>query len=346
MRPYVPHQANMNPPKKIHRIRQLQSGAAPKICVVRGEGLGDVIMTTPAISQLRQHFVNQAHITYATNTRYLDGALVKVLQGNPDIDQIIDREDIAESEYDTVLSLHCPAQQHEHPGRPPLNRIDIFAQHLGFQTLDNPVPRYFPTKEEIQVGAETLYSKGARPNDKVIMVNIFSSSKTRSLDERKYKEALIELAQLGYKMLIVKHATDWATEVMWDNIANTAIIDNADCRTLAGIMVHCDLLFCPDSSLMHLAGALSVPTVAVFGPTDPRARVNHYKNTKAIWHGEQIAACPCWYSTCPTNFSCLQRVSKDDIVQTCIHQINSTNKLNIERLLNSNNNVSIRTDEI
>lgn len=48
------------------------------------------------------------------------------------------------------------------------------------------------------------------------------------------------------------------------------ILEHADLLTMAGQLAHADLFVGHDSGLTHLAAALHVPTVALFGPTDRR----------------------------------------------------------------------------
>jgi ADP-heptose:LPS heptosyltransferase len=43
-----------------------------------------------------------------------------------------------------------------------------------------------------------------------------------------------------------------------------------DLREMIALLERCDVLLCNDSGPMHLAGALGVPTVAVFGSGIPR----------------------------------------------------------------------------
>ncbi len=59
-----------------------------------------------------------------------------------------------------------------------------------------------------------------------------------------------------------------------------AVLEPATLTALAGILTNCEVYVGNDSGVTHLAAALGVPTVAVFGPTDP-----------AVWgpRGERVA---------------------------------------------------------
>lgn len=333
MLPYTPHSADLYPQRKIQQINNLIATKSPRFCVIRGEGIGDVVMTTPAVHQLRKVFNNNCHVTYATNTKYLDGALLNVLKHNPDIDQVIDRDNIDESHYDCIVSLHCPCIAQEVPGSRPPNRIDMFATHMGLK-LDNPVPRYFMTEEEYKEADEFIYSKGLL-NKRSIVVNLFSSSAQRTISNDTVRNALIKLYN-NHKIhsLIVKHSSDYHSGLPWDSIPGSVIVTGKNTRDLAAIMCHSDLLLCPDSALLHIAGAIGMPTVALFGPTDPAARVNYYPNAVAIWEGEHLAGHPHWYQPCPQGGLCWKLITEDQIVNTCVAQIESTNRIDKSFVLN------------
>lgn len=322
MRSYVSGQANLYPQKRIKRLRELMDTKSPRVCVIRGEGLGDVLMTTPTIDALKSYFPEPAHITYATNTRYLEGALPKALQYNPSIDNIIDRDQVDEGDYDLTINLHCPCVAYEKRENPPINRIDLFAAHAGVKP-ENKLPRYFVKQEELDEAKRFLSSKRINENDKTILVHIFTSTIRRNLDDNKIKNTLMTLGRNG-KLIILSHKTDYPTNIIFSNIPNATVF-SGDVRQIAAIMKYCDLVLCPDSSILHLAGALSVPTVSIFGHTDPRARINYYRNAVAIWPGKDYAACPCWHRPCTLKEACYKAITSEMIISACEQTLGKIN---------------------
>ncbi len=342
MQPYTSGQARQTPAVKLSRLRKLLKTKTPHICVVRGEGLGDVLMTTPVIRALKETF-GKAQISYATNTRYLEGALVKVLRHNPDIKEILERDLLDDSQYDLVISLHCPAIFYEKPGNPPISRLDLFANHAGVK-LKNHDLHYYIQKEEIEAGEKLVSHLQGK---KIVLVQPSASSERRSLDHRKLKTALTELNTAhGVATIVLTHSSDFGTDVLWDNIPGCMPIRNLDVRQIAGLMVHCDLVLCPDSSVLHLAGALKVPTVAFFGPTHPAARINYYPNAVAIWKGEELNPCPCWYDACPIGETCWSMISIMDIVTACIEHLRSSSRVDISQLIEKSVAITISTEII
>ena len=71
-------------------------------------------------------------------------------------------------------------------------------------------------------------------------------------------------------------------------------VDTAEIRQTAALMKRCGLFIANDSGLMHMAAALQVPTVAIFGPTDPRW-VSPWKcPSRVVGPGGNVPCAPCF----------------------------------------------------
>lgn len=329
MEHFTTSKINSSPPKRLDRIRELLRTKEPKICVIRGEGLGDVIMTLPTISALKKSFGGKVNITYATNMNYLGGALSKVLKYNTDINTIIDRIQLKEEDYDCVINLHCPCIAHEVPMAPPINRIDLFAKKAGV-VLENSLPKVLLHPDEIEYGK--VFLNKYKKNYKAMLVQLFSSSKNRDIDFRVLRSSLKSLYEKNNIMsFIITHSTDNSSELQLGGLTGVVLLKDKDVRELGSIMVHCDLVIAPDSSILHLAGALEVPVIGIFGGTDPHARVNHYPSATYIWKGEGLPGHPHWYAPCPTRNSCFTSLTEEDIITAVLKHIEIP-KVNIEKL--------------
>ncbi|MBN2206507.1 MAG: lipopolysaccharide heptosyltransferase II [Candidatus Aminicenantes bacterium] len=86
-------------------------------------------------------------------------------------------------------------------------------------------------------------------------------------------------------------------------------------RELLGLLGRAALVLTNDSGPMHMANALGVPVVGVFGPTDPR-RTGPVQPPSAVI--KKDAACwPCLYRGCPYDHRCMSAVGVDDVVEAC-----------------------------
>jgi heptosyltransferase-2 len=80
-----------------------------------------------------------------------------------------------------------------------------------------------------------------------------------------------------------------------------------DLAQLAGALAHLDLLVTNDSGPMHLAAALGVRTVALFGPTDPRRTAPAGDGHEVLWR--DLWCSPCFRRRCPlVHHGCLRGI--------------------------------------
>jgi heptosyltransferase II len=76
---------------------------------------------------------------------------------------------------------------------------------------------------------------------------------------------------------------------------------------LIGLIAECRLLITNDSGPMHLAAALDVPQVAIFGSTSETA--TGPLSIKATVVKNQVECNPCFLRECPTDFRCMKGIS-------------------------------------
>lgn len=77
-------------------------------------------------------------------------------------------------------------------------------------------------------------------------------------------------------------------------------------RTLMMMTAACDAVLSNDSGSMHIADALGVPTVAVFGPTCERATGPTGHLSSVVRH--RVECSPCLLHECPIDHRCMTRV--------------------------------------
>lgn len=85
---------------------------------------------------------------------------------------------------------------------------------------------------------------------------------------------------------------------------------------LMGLVVQLSVLICNDSGPMHVASALGVPTVAVFGPTDERETGPLGRHARVVRH--QVDCSPCLLKTCPIDHRCMDRVTAEDVYRVSV----------------------------
>ncbi len=81
---------------------------------------------------------------------------------------------------------------------------------------------------------------------------------------------------------------------------------------LMGLIRECDLFLTNDSGPMHLAAALNVPQLAIFGSTSEVATGPLSSRAQVI--KQQVDCNPCFLRECPIDFRCMLRITVDEVV--------------------------------
>jgi heptosyltransferase III len=88
----------------------------------------------------------------------------------------------------------------------------------------------------------------------------------------RYAALVQHLAVRGFGVMICLGPAEAASATSWRAFAGehaAAVVAGVDLVTLASLVQQCAGFVGNDAGVTHLAAAMSVPTVAVFGPTDP-----------------------------------------------------------------------------
>ena len=80
---------------------------------------------------------------------------------------------------------------------------------------------------------------------------------------------------------------------------------------LAALLAACQLFVGNDSGAMHVAAAVGLPVVAVFGPTDPEGTAPMTPQRVLVQH--RVSCSPCFLRHCPVDHRCMTRVPVDDV---------------------------------
>jgi heptosyltransferase-2 len=82
-------------------------------------------------------------------------------------------------------------------------------------------------------------------------------------------------------------------------------------ETLIGVLAESYLMITNDSGPMHIAAALGVPTVAIFGSTDERVTSPCGPRTRIVKH--HVECSPCLLRDCPIDHRCMKGVTAESV---------------------------------
>jgi lipopolysaccharide heptosyltransferase I len=83
---------------------------------------------------------------------------------------------------------------------------------------------------------------------------------------------------------------------------------------LIALSTHARLMVSGDSGPLHLASALGIPVVGLYGPTDPdRNGPWNPQDSTCTVHYE---CSPCWQRTCPIGIQCMKKIEVDPVLDS------------------------------
>lgn len=101
----------------------------------------------------------------------------------------------------------------------------------------------------------------------------------------------------------------------------TNLCGRTDLRAFVGVLSNLEALLANDSGAMHLGAALGLPTVGVFGPTNPDE--THPVGVKAAFVRGVAECSPCRHTTCPIDHRCMTSVAPETAVARLLQEVRS-----------------------
>jgi ADP-heptose:LPS heptosyltransferase len=289
----------------------MESSKPPKPAILISRqlgGIGDILMITPTVRAIKEQNPDTP-IIFCTTYSYGNGALFDILKHNPHIHKLILPEELSKYTFKKVYNLTTAIEtkMEINPYHPTGNRIDIFADISEVKLKDKSTV-YIITPEEKGWAAKWISNHDTRK--KIIGIQTQASTSKRAWPEEKclllafkivntWKDTSVVLFYEGPVDLTGRSYTH--IHPVWLPIRQVAALINASEVTIA-----------PDSALLHIAGALDVKAVALFGSTPPISRTLYYPKVLPIQNSE---CRNCWYSRCYRNYECMNNITVDKVME-------------------------------
>jgi heptosyltransferase-2 len=90
-------------------------------------------------------------------------------------------------------------------------------------------------------------------------------------------------------------------------------------REFMALLARCQLVITNDSGPMHLAAALHLPLLAIFGSTNERETGPLGQRLRIIKH--PVECSPCGLRECPIDFRCMTGISVDTVYTTALEAV-------------------------
>jgi len=182
--------------------------------------------------------------------------------------------------------------------------------------VDHPSIEIQASSEERSQARKLLASVGIPQDRRFLVLNPGAAyGSAKRWGEDRFAEAGDALAaELGIDVVIIGSEKERSiAERVQGLMRNRVAVLNGktSLETLIGVISESSLVLTNDSGPMHIAAALGVPTVAVFGPTDDVATGPYGLKTRII--RQPVDCSPCMLRDCPIDHRCMTRVSAEAV---------------------------------
>jgi heptosyltransferase-2 len=99
------------------------------------------------------------------------------------------------------------------------------------------------------------------------------------------------------------------------------LVGKTSVAELPAILATCRLFIGNDSGAMHVAGAVGLPVVGIFGPTDPAGTSPVTQRFTLV--REPVSCSPCFLRHCPIDHRCMTRISVESVLKASLPWLQS-----------------------
>ena len=183
-------------------------------------------------------------------------------------------------------------------------------------------PRLHLRESDQKWGKDFWMERGLSPEErsKVIILHPGSGSRKKVWPLRNVLDLFRHLqTQLGGKFLIVLGPAEGReVQQAFEGLTSPYLIlaKGLPLVQLASVMKGCRLFIGNDSGISHMAVALGLPTLAIFGPTDPRVWSPRGEKVEIVRRGIPCSPCAEERFFLCKDFECLNRIEVGDVLKS------------------------------
>jgi len=196
----------------------------------------------------------------------------------------------------------------------PILHQAFLLKNLGIEDINPNIEINIPQKDEKYID-KLLTQEWLKKGESLIALNPFASAKwqTKVWPLSNYAELIDRFSEKNIRTIItgVKDTRDLAHKLC-KMVESKPILftGKTTMLQLAALFKRCKVVITPDSAPLHLAVAVNIPCVALFGPTDPEKHIPRNSNVDVL--RKDLYCVPCYRRTCNHN-SCMKEISVDEV---------------------------------
>ncbi|MCX5702681.1 MAG: lipopolysaccharide heptosyltransferase II [Candidatus Omnitrophica bacterium] len=184
--------------------------------------------------------------------------------------------------------------------------------------LKNPSLELWPSDEDERYIDNLINTEWVSLNQRLIGMNMSASQRwlTKNWPLRHISKLCEELGYKGIRVVLTGTEKDVsrANELMSmvKNLRPLNSCGKTSVNQLACLMKKCSVYITADSAPLHIAAAVGVPFVALFGPTDPKRHLPAAEDCVLI--KKDLACSPCYKSKCKSG-KCMELIRPEEVLE-------------------------------
>lgn len=305
----------MEPMQEYRPFDESQDWNGKKILLLRAGGFGDIINLTPSCREIKCRWPNcEVHVAsmklyscVLENLPYISGRVEYPVS----LDAL--------HAYDAWVFFENAVEKN--PRAEKLHLVDLFAEiigltkqpwigvsgmgWLGTDWTDHKKPEYVVTKEEIG-WANVQYPR--KPGLRRLCIQPIASGQCRVYDFAKMGHVIDAFAAKKTWEIYLLGAHE-SIRMQETPLVHNMTVNPMTFRQSVAILNGSDCLLANDSSLIHVAGALDIPAVGLYGPFPWKLRTAYYTSVLSISGKGRCS--PCFYH------ESLGKLTRDPFPKNC-----------------------------
>ncbi len=325
---------------------QINKSDINKILLIKPRGIGDIVLSTIVLQNLKEHFPS-AEIHYLVEEFAKDS-----VENNPLVDKVITMRKsefvlnvanrLRKEKYDILFDLYSNPRTAQitflsgakfkigygYKGRRYAYNIKVdsgrgnlhSAEHnlellkaLDIPITSKEISYYFSS--EAKEKADSFFDKTV--GEKTVVGIIPSGGwASKRCDKEKWIEIIKEVKNKfnSHFIILWGPGDEEDANYIHNNLPEiTTLIPPSTVDELAAFISKCKMVIANDSGPMHIAAALNVPVLGLFGPTDPQKHGPYSGNSDYVIKSD-LHCIICNKLVCPYNHECMTQLPVDEIL--------------------------------
>jgi len=327
----------------------------PRILILRLSSIGDILLTTPFLQQVRNRF-KQAHITYIVKKEFSD-----LLKYNPHINHLIKFDssfgiaelldltrELKEKEFDIIFDLHNNLRTNRLTStykRYKVSKIkkDKFKRWLLIHLKVNLFKKIRTAPEKYRQTGQHYNIKDDNEKVQIFLNDDIEQEVNQLLRKNNLQKGqylclapgaahFTKMWPLEYVEKLISKISDMSDikialvggpnekDILAQYKTNKNVINFSGQTSLlqsAGILKYAKGIITNDSGLMHMAVAVDIPIIALFGSTAEELGFFPFRANASILQVEDLWCRPCTHigrEKCPLgHFNCMRQITVNQV---------------------------------